>query len=423
MLLFKNTNRKMFRLIASLFVFVAFTLGGVGITRANAACTESQIDVNGDGTLCETAKFTLTTTNYTSVGGTFTFQISAAGTFYVDCGDGGTLSGTGVTGNTIDRTNNTNEDIYTCTYSTTGTKTIRFGGLATNYSTGTTTAAIQFGNFTGNTVSKIASISGSLSAMFPYITQNASDGAQPRFSYTFYGATNLTSIPDTLFSGYTTGAQTMFYYTFGGCTGLTSIPATLFSSFTSGAFGMFSGTFWNCSNITGYIPPSTFAGLIANGAPKYNNMWGSTFAGTQLVETCPTGTVQYITGYEGTDTTNKTLWNGKVSCVSTTPMAITLDTTGATTAATPSTVYLSYDTGWYSDANGTAAITGLTTLPTKSGKLFGGFYTGENGTGTQVVDANGNIVSGNLKFTVQPTTLFATWVESKFTLTTTNYTS
>ncbi len=57
------------------------------------ACTSNQIDVTNNGSNCQTSKFELTTTNL-SAGVSFKFDISASGTFYVDCGDGGTLSGT-----------------------------------------------------------------------------------------------------------------------------------------------------------------------------------------------------------------------------------------------------------------------------------------------------------------------------------------
>ena len=75
---------------------------------------------------------------------------------------------------------------------------------------------------------------------------------------------------------------------------------------------MFQNTFYDCSNLNGYIPPTTFAGLIANGSPTATNMWSNTFSGTKLATTCPAGTTQYITGYEGD--TPGTTWYGKVSC-------------------------------------------------------------------------------------------------------------
>ena len=47
------------------------------------ACDTNQIDVLGDGTQCETAKFTLTTTNLVLPDDAeFKFYMSASGTFY-----------------------------------------------------------------------------------------------------------------------------------------------------------------------------------------------------------------------------------------------------------------------------------------------------------------------------------------------------
>ena len=73
--------------------------------------------------------FSITTINMTT-GSTFIFKVSGNGILNVDCGIDGVLSGTGVSGNTI--TKNTvgdyNYNTYTCTYTSAGIKTIRFGG-------------------------------------------------------------------------------------------------------------------------------------------------------------------------------------------------------------------------------------------------------------------------------------------------------
>lgn len=441
-------------------------------------------------------KFSLTTTNLSS-GDEFSFSIAASGTFYVDCGDGGTLSGTGVSGTTITKSDTEDEE-YTCTYSTDGVKTIRFGGTATEYSQDYGT--IDFGDYTAE---YIAELSGDISAIFPYLGSSA--GQYPRFSNafsycenltsisgslfggyttgvasmfrstfegctslqtisgnmfsnmttasgdtfreifqdcesltsipsglfssitnivsgaprtfertfagctsietipanlfagltsvwdrsfyatfenctsiasipenlfanittgstssfhstfsgcenlasipenlfrnittgaawmfagTFYGCSDLTSLPAGLFSRVTNGANYMFQNTFNGCTGLISLPENLFSGVTSAAERMFDGTFDGCSRLTGYIPPSTFAGLVANGHPTANSMWNNTFNNTQLVTECPSGTTQYITGYEGTNAS--TTWNGKVSCQVVTTVDLTWFDNGTT---------------------------------------------------------------------------------------------
>ena len=136
-------------------------------------------------------------------------------------------------------------------------------------------------------------------------------GAESMFNGTFE-RTGITEIPAGLFANITTVANNMFVSTFNGCTSLTEIPAGLFANITTVAQGLFANTFYSCSNLSGYIPPTTFAGLIANGSPTASNMWNETFGATKLLTTCPAGTTQYITGYEGN--TRGTTWYGKVSC-------------------------------------------------------------------------------------------------------------
>lgn len=342
------------------------------------------------------AKFTITTTNI-AVNDEFGFYMSAAGTFYVDCGDGGVLSGDGVVGDTITRTG-TVEALYKCTYSTAGIKTIRFSGLATEYYSRWDKAAIRFGNASDGadnaTPGLVAGILGSIGQIFPTLGQsdvlrptfaysfartnivnipanllsgvtsskyvmffhtfdgctsltaipselfgNITTGADDMFDYTFahcsslvsipenlfssiatgaewmfnstfLGCSSLTTIPENLFGNITTGAAWMFRQTFLGCTSITSIPANLFGNITTAADSMFDDVFFGCTHLSGYIPPSAFAGLIANGAPYESGMWDAAFTNTNLATTCPSGTVQYITGYEN-------YWDGAVSCIET----------------------------------------------------------------------------------------------------------
>jgi len=99
----------------------------------------------------------------------------------------------------------------------------------------------------------------------------------------------------------------MFLGTFIGCTGLTRIPENLFSGVNGAANSMFFYTFVGCNSLTGYIPKSTFSGLIDNGSPMADYMWGETFEGTQLTKTCPDGTIPV-------DTTYKEAWGGYAVC-------------------------------------------------------------------------------------------------------------
>ena len=232
------------------------------------ACESNEIDVLGDGTQCETAKFLITTTELVA-DTTFAFYMSAQGTFYVDWGDG--------TVDTITR-NDTTITLYDHTYTTDGRKSIRFSGLATGYSTQAHASAIRFGHYTSDasTPTLIEAIDGSISAIFP--TLGTANDKQPCF-YSFVARSNIKTIPENLF------ANVIYVYNL-----------------------LFARTFSGCSNLSGYIPASTFAGLIANGSPTVTDMWRETFDNTQLATSCPAGTVRFITGYEE-------YWNGKVSCV------------------------------------------------------------------------------------------------------------
>ena len=238
--------------------------------------------------------FSVTTTGLNS-GDTFTFTMSAKGTFDVDCGTGGILSGTGVSGTTIDRSSTTDDDTYTCTYSSGGPKTVQFDGLATGYYNGTDVPVIRF-----TTPTLITSLVGNLSTIFPWagFVQQL-----PRFVSTFEGATNLHSVPATLFASYTTGAQYMFWNTFKGCTGLTQIPAGLFSGITalntSIPQAVFFHTFEGCTGLIS-IPEDLFLGIRNNtsGSP---HLFNSTFLGCTGLTSIPANLFHFNSNVTGKD--------------------------------------------------------------------------------------------------------------------------
>ena len=201
--------------------------------------------------------FFITTTPDTS---SFSFQISAAGEYTIDWGDGNI--------ETITKSDTT-ETTYMHTYASAGEYTIGISGKATAYSSSSIlTAAVSFSYNTN-----IAEISGSLGKVFSTL----SDGTQPRFYSTFEGCSGLTGeIPADLFAGISGApASYMFSNTFYGCSGLTSIPADLFAGISGApASSMFSGTFYGCSGLTS-IPEDLFAGI--QGAPA-SSMFQHTFS-------------------------------------------------------------------------------------------------------------------------------------------------
>ena len=304
------------------------------------SCADNKMSINS---VCVEPEFTITTVEMTA-GSTFSFSISAKGTFYVDFDDGrGAIK--------IDRTNNTTRTKYTSNaYSEAGTHTIKMYGDATGYSTKTYVEAIAFRDN-----NNIKSVDGSLGAIFggssdymfwgtfenctslESIPENlfagVSGGADLIFGGTFENCTSLTEIPEKLFAGVSGSAWWMFASTFRGCTGLKSIPENLFAGVYGSAEGMFHNTFRGCTSLES-IPENLFAGVYGSaemmfyftfedcaglrGYIPYNTFPGSdvlsvstmsdTFYNTTLDKTCPAGTTQYITGFESK-------WGGRVSCV------------------------------------------------------------------------------------------------------------
>ena len=219
-------------------------------------------------------KFTVTTTQM-GTSDTFNFRMSAQGNFQVNCGEGGTLGGTGVSGNRINRASDTTMANYTCTYTTPGVKTIEFGGTPTAYNADVNSfaAAISFNNN-----EYVSSVSGSLGELFPTLGNN--DGQQPAFSGTFNNCPHLTAVPAGLFDGVTGSAPYMFDCTFCS-TGLVQIPANLFGGISGAAPGLFRSTF-SATNIS-QIPSSLFS-HVSGGAEE---MFKDTFAGCSNITSIP----------------------------------------------------------------------------------------------------------------------------------------
>ena len=72
------------------------------------------------------------------------------------------------------------------------------------------------------------------------------------------------------------------------------------------------------------------------------------------------------------------------------------------------TIYLKYNTGWYSNSAATSSIVKIS-VPTRVGFTFQGYYTGTNGTGTQIINSNGEINSGRTTITTSNISLHANW--------------
>ena len=429
----------------------------VGVS-AYADCASNEFaytDPNTNTTTCITSKFQVTTTAL-EADSYFDFSISAAGTFYVDWGDG--------TVEKIERADADYGEGYNHTYENSGTYNIQFGGQATDYYVESDEgyyyqpAAISF---SGNDL--IVSVSGSLSALFPVI-----NGLSPSFASTFSDCYNLTSVAGNMFSGLGTTPE-MFSSTF-AYTGITTIPSNLFAGVVgSSQQYLFSGTFSGCESLTGTIPSGLFSGVT--GAPSENmfnttfygipNMscnipanlfsgisgavggtdsygytngsgtWAETFYGfcsnaasttfiptnlftnitgnldnygtfynvftdSGLMTSCPTGYYPYLNDYSQ-------YFDGHIMCSDTQTnytFTITLDDNGGSGGS--GTVYERYGTDWSLSANG-AAVTSVA-VPTRSGYAFSGYYID----GTRVISSNG-VLPDDTYFTSNKT-LSARWV-------------
>ena len=244
-------------------------------------------------------EFQITTTNLSSDIGVG-FILTAAGQFYVDWGDGDVEY---IERATVDVEN----VLYTHTYEEGGVYTIHFGGLATEYRyldpndpepqySMMDMAAINFGMGklpgVASLSAYIASVSGSLGAIFPTLNNGANLSDNPAFIGTFAVSPYLRSVPADLFSGVTKASAAMFAMTFGildtesgdteeGLCGLTSIPSGLFSGVNGSAYGMFAGTFAGCP-ITS-IP----SGLFRKVTTAQDAMFAGTFAGCTDLGTNP----------------------------------------------------------------------------------------------------------------------------------------
>ena len=220
--------------------------------------------------VCEpfTPEFTVKTINM-AANTTFSFNLTAAGSYTIDWGDGYSQK--------IEKTD-ISVKTYKHTYATAGAYTIRMAGEATAYKENT--AAISF---SGN--KNIAELDGSLGAIF-------SGPAHPyMFASTFQSCTNLTTIPETLFDGVTDAANYMFSSTFSGCTSLQSIPDTLFSGVTGAADYMFNQTFYGCSALS-EIPSGLFSGVTG----AAGRMFISTFYGCTSLQSIPGTLFDSVTG-------------------------------------------------------------------------------------------------------------------------------
>ena len=139
--------------------------------------------------------------------------------------------------------------------------------------------------------------------------------------------------------------------------------------------------------------------------PGYStqNKWCSNRDGTGTCYYAGQSTSANIS-VDGTGATLYAVWVPNVYTVN-------LDHQSANTDGAPETVYLKYATGWFSNSGATTGISALTTLPTKTGYEFAGYYSETSG-GVQIVNNTGALQTSQeaLTFTtIDPSTIYARW--------------
>lgn len=211
---------------------------------------------------CFNPEFSITTINMPA-NTSYKFTLGAAGTYYIDWGDGSAIQ-------TINKTD-TSVTLVSHTYASAGVRTIGISGQATGYYTADDGRRAAVGFSWGDNVNATANhytakISGSLGAIFGTLP----DGTQPRFNYTFYQSPNLTgTIPENLFDGvYGQPISYMFDGTFFK-TGLTGqIPGGLFKDIVGKPVTfLFTSTFSDNYNLVSTIPSELFSGIQGAPAP------------------------------------------------------------------------------------------------------------------------------------------------------------
>ena len=138
---------------------------------------------------------------------------------------------------------------------------------------------------------------------------------------------------------------------------------------------------------TGYAVGSDWCSDEKGGTPCYTGGTGITLAAF--------GKETIITLYA--------TWDAEV-------YSIKLNNDDADTPSVPNTIYLKYETGWYSDSGAQTVLNKLTTLPTKTGYTFAGYYSTDKGE-VQIINNDGALQTSEdaLTFTSTNTSINPRW--------------
>lgn len=183
---------------------------------------------------------------------------------------------------------------------------------------------------------------------------------------------------------------------------------------------------WTISYNKGASPADTYEsmGSVPTSQKKYQGITeyitsleptrrGYSFKGWNTSSGATTGLSTYAANAAYNTNGNVTLY----AAWSANKYELTLDNQSATTPGT-SKIYLRYDTGYYIDSTESTGLTSSTfSPPSRSGYIFGGYYTGQAGSGTQIIASSGGLASGvTSRALYADSTLYAKWTPITYTL-------
>ncbi len=253
-------------------------------------------------------------------------------------------------------------------------------------------------NANGGSIPSTSGWSGTGTKSTKSVDYDSSYGALPtptRTGYTFDGwydassggnkvtsSTKMTTLGETIYAHWTANGYTLTANANGG-----SIPST---SGWSGT-GTTSTKTVKYNSQYGILPTPTRIGYT------FDNWWTSGSGGNRVYTTTAMNSTSGATIYAH--------WTPNI-------YKITLDKQSGSGGTDE--IYLKYNTAWCSDRNGTITITSIT-KPTRTGYTFGGYYTDENGAGTQIINASGSI-TGSKTYIASADTLYAKWTANTYSI-------
>jgi len=190
---------------------------------------------------------------------------------------------------------------------------------------------------------------------------------------------------------------------------------------------------WDGNSYTVSYNANGGTGTVSSQTVKYGSSFttranafsrsGYTWGGWSTSASSLAGSYQKAsTAYTYSTVGNTTLyayWTANVYTITLDPKYYTSssDTSGdAVTSNGTTTLYVKYNTGWYSNSTASTAVSSIT-KPTKTGYTFQGYYTGKYGTGTQIINSSGTILSGKTTTWTAAATLYAHYTATGYTIT------